>query len=163
MPEKISNGMNFKNYVSFIIVILFLGVIMLFYSNQNIFLQKMTHDDIKFVKVAGQMIKVELALTAKDQEHGLSGRKILENNTGMLFVFSKPGEFYFWMKDMNFPIDIIWIGDDLRVIYIQKSVRPSSYPNSFGPGVDNRYVLEVSSGFSEKNNLKIGDSVEFLR
>ena len=132
-------------------------------SNQNIFLQKTTGNDVKFVKTAGVLVKVDLALTAKEQEQGLSGRENLKNDAGMLFIFPKPSINYFWMKDMNFPIDIIWIDFNFRVIYIQKDALPSSYPNSFGPGVDNSYVLEVSDGFSEKNNLKIGDSVEFLR
>ena len=155
--------MKFKKYGSFVVVILFLGVIVFFLTNQNIFLQKTTGNDIKFVQIAGQIIKVDLALTPLEQERGLSGRESLKNDEGMLFIFPKPSINYFWMKDMNFPIDIIWIDFNFRVIYIQKDALPSSYPNSFGPGVDNSYVLEVSDGFSEKNNLKIGDSVEFLR
>jgi uncharacterized membrane protein (UPF0127 family) len=155
--------MNFKKYGSFIVIILFLGVITFFLSRQNIFLQKTKGNDVKFVKIVGQVVKIELALTQKEQEQGLSGHESLKNDEGMLFVFSKPQKNHFWMKDMNFPIDIIWIDENFRVIYIQKNVLPSSYPNSFGPAVDNSYVLEVSSGFSEKNNLKEGDSVEFLR
>ena len=158
--------MKFKKYVSFVVVILFLGVIAFFLTNQNIFLpkiDKINQNDIKFVKIAGQIVKIELALTHAEQEHGLSGRKNLEEGAGMLFIFLKPQKNYFWMKDMNFPIDIIWIDENFRVVYIQKNILPSSYPNSFGPTVDNSYVLEVLSGFSEKNNLKIGDSVEFLR
>ena len=155
--------MKFKKYVSFIVVILFLGVIAFFLSNQNIFLQKTTGNDVKFVKTAGVLVKVDLALTAKEQEQGLSGRKNLEKDAVMLFIFAKPSKNFFWMKDMNFPIDIIWIDQNFLVVYVQKNALPSSYPNSFGPGVDNSYVLEVSAGFSDKNNLKIGDSVKFLR
>jgi len=153
----------FKKYISFVVVILFLGVIAFFLANQNIFLRKSIGNDIKFVKIAGQIVKVDLALTQKDQEQGLSGRESLKDNEGMLFIFSKAQKNYFWMKDMNFPIDIIWLDENFRVIYIQKDALPSSYPNVFGPAVDNSYVLEVSSGFSKKNNLKEGDLVEFLR
>jgi hypothetical protein len=63
---------------------------------------------------------------------------------------------------MNFPIDMIWIDENLKVVYIQKSAEPSSYPNSFTPNTNARYVLEVVSGFSENNNLKIGDTIQFL-
>jgi uncharacterized membrane protein (UPF0127 family) len=66
------------------------------------------------------------------------------------------------MKNMNFPIDIIWIGEDLRVVYIKKDAKPESYPEAFTPNQDAKYVLEVFSSFSEKNNLKVGDRVEFL-
>ncbi len=156
-------SMKFKKYSIFIVSAFFLVIIGLFLTSQNIFLRKTTGDDIKYVKIAGQIVKVDLALTKKDQEKGLSGRENIKENEGMLFIFSKPQRNYFWMKDMNFPIDMIWINDDLKVIYIKKGAQPSSYPNSFGPGVDNRYVLEVFDGFSEKNNLEVGNRVEFLR
>ena len=79
----------------------------------------------------------------------------------MLFIFEKPGKYYFWMKDMNFPIDMIWIGEDMRVIYIKKNAQPESFPKTYGPDIDSKYVLEVVAGFSEKNNLKEGDRAEF--
>ena len=155
--------MNFKKYVSFIVIILFLGIVAFFLANQNILLRKASGNDVKFVKIGDVKVKVELAFTHEEQEQGLSGRKSLEEGTGMLFIFPKPGKYFFWMKDMNFPIDIVWIDENFRVTYIEKNALPSSYPNSFGPTVDNSYILEVLDGFAEKNNLKIGDSVEFLR
>ena len=119
-------------------------------------------NDIQYVKIAGQTIKVDLALTPKTQEQGLSGRTELKENEGMLFVFNKPSQYSFWMKDMNFPIDIIWLGEDLRIVYIEKEAKPESYPNAFTPDQKAKFVLEVMSGFSEKNNLKEGDIVKFL-
>jgi uncharacterized membrane protein (UPF0127 family) len=65
------------------------------------------------------------------------------------------------MKDMNFPIDIIWISEDLNIVYIKKDARPELFPESYRPETKAKYVLEVVSGFSEKNNLKVGDRVEF--
>lgn len=118
-------------------------------------------ENIKYVKIAGQNIKVDLALTSAEQEQGLSGRPSLDNNTGMLFIFENPGDYPFWMKDMNFPIDIIWVGEDLRVVYIKKDAKPELYPEIYNPEKDAKYVLEVDSAFSEKNNLKEGDRVEF--
>lgn len=114
------------------------------------------------VVIAGQTLRAELALTPESQAQGLSDRNSLAEDAGMLFVFDRPGKYPFWMKDMNFAIDIIWIGEDLRIVYIKKDARPESYPEAFGPGKDAKYVLEVVSGFSEKNNLKEGDKVEFL-
>lgn len=162
--------MSFKKKYSFVIIILFILAVGFFLSQNNNFGSSAPKGEpssqiinIKYAKIAGQMIKVELALTREAQELGLSGRKNLKEYEGMLFIFPKPQKNYFWMKDMNFPIDIIWIDEDFKIIYIEKNVEPSSFPNSFGPGVDNRYVLEISAGFSEKNNLKEGDKVEFLR
>ena len=118
--------------------------------------------EINSIKIAGKILKVELALTQKDQEQGLSGRNNLGEDEGMLFVFDHIDKYSFWMKDMKFPLDIIWISDDYHVVYVKENAIPESYPKSFSPIVDSKYVLEVNAGFSEKNNLKVGDKVEFL-
>jgi len=115
-----------------------------------------------YLKIAGQTLQVDLAILPEAQEMGLSGRKSLNEKQGMLFVFYKPEIYNFWMKDMLFPIDIIWIREDKRVVYIKKNVLPDSYPETFSSDFPAQYVLEVSAGFSEKNNLKVGDRVEFL-
>jgi hypothetical protein len=85
----------------------------------------------------------------------------LAKNEGMLFVFNHPSQHVFWMKDMNFPIDMIWLDENLKIIYFQKNVLPESYPATFGPDQNSLYVLEVNAGFSDKHNLKIGDSLSF--
>ena|SRR3989344_4308216 len=124
---------------------------------------------LQYVKIAEQKIQVELAITAVEQAQGLSGRQVLNDNEGMLFVFDSAGKHSFWMKDMNFPIDIIWFtpseggaGNSMKVVYIKKYAEPESFPEMYSPDVDAKYVLEVVAGFSEKNNLKAGDQVIFL-
>lgn len=119
-------------------------------------------EKIKSIKIAGQEVEVDLALTASEHERGLSGRMELKENEGLLFVFDRPGRHSFWMKDMNFPIDIIWLAPDMKVIYIKKDARPELYPETYEPTSDAKYVLEVVSGFSEKNSLKEGDAIEFV-
>lgn len=127
-----------------------------------------TSADIKYVRVAGQDIKVELALSKEEQVRGLSGREGLGEGEGMLFVFAKPGRYSFWMQDMKFPLDIIWLapssgGEDgkARVVYMTENAQPESFPESFVSDTDAQYVLEVGAGFAEKNNLKIGDEAVF--
>jgi uncharacterized membrane protein (UPF0127 family) len=123
------------------------------------------YPNIKYVEIGGQKIKVDLALTEVEQEQGLSGRKSLNENEGMLFVFPQSGKYLFWMKDMNFPIDIIWLTSDMKVDYIKNNASPELYPETYGPGISDgnaKYVLEVSSGFANKNNLKVGDSIQFV-
>lgn len=112
------------------------------------------------INIAGQNIKIDIARTNAEKEQGLSGRVSLAEDSGMLFVFDKSGKYSFWMKDMNFPIDMIWLDQDLKVVYIQENATPESYPESFGPNENANYVLEVVAGFSEKNNLKVGDKAE---
>jgi len=59
----------------------------------------------------------------------------------------------------EFPIDIIWINEYGNVVYIKKDAKPELYPETYGPGPNDgeaKFVLEVVSGFSDKNNLKVG-------
>ncbi|HTE48328.1 MAG TPA: DUF192 domain-containing protein [Candidatus Paceibacterota bacterium] len=153
----------------FVVMVFILAISFLIHQSSKTFESR----DIKQVKIAGQSIKVELAITPAELARGLSGRKGLASDEGMLFTFNQPGRYPFWMKDMNFPIDIIWLDEDLKVIYIKKDARPELYPETYGPDdvptkigigaeVGTKYVLEVVSGFSEKNNLKAGDRAEFL-
>jgi uncharacterized membrane protein (UPF0127 family) len=147
-----------KNYLAG-----FFSLIIIFLLGYH-FWTAVNFDNVKYVKIAGQNIKVELALTPREQEQGLSSRQGLAENTGMLFVFTNPGKYSFWMKDMNFPIDIIWLSEDLKVVYIKNNASPELYPETYGPGENDgnaKYVLEVMSGFSDKNNLKVGDSALF--
>ena len=116
---------------------------------------------IKYAELSGKKIKVELAQTKAEQELGLSGRALLPEDEGLLFVFENSAEHLFWMKDMKFAIDIIWINAEEKVVYIKRSATPDSYPEVFKPTENAKYVLEVSAGFADKNNLKEGDSVLF--
>jgi uncharacterized membrane protein (UPF0127 family) len=148
-----------KIYIS-LIILLFLGF--LFYS----FDAEVKVNEIQYVKIGNQEVKVDLALSEIEKNKGLGGRESLLEDEGMLFVFDETGKYSFWMKDMKFAIDIIWIGENKEIIYIKKNATPESYPESFepeNPTRDTKYVLEVSAGFSEKNNLKIGDKIEFVK
>jgi len=120
-----------------------------------------TNTIIKYVNIGDVRVHVDLAQTPAEHEQGLSGRKSLSESEGLLFVFDKPGQHSFWMKDMNFPIDIIWLSRELKIVYIKHDASPLFYPQTYAPDKDAFYVLEVVAGFSEKNNLKIGDSATF--
>lgn len=113
------------------------------------------------VEIGGKVIDVEIANTNAKRELGLSGHVPLADDQGMLFIFDKTAKYPFWMKDMLFPLDIIWISEDYKIVYIEKNAKINSFPNTFGGQVEARYVLEVNAGFSDKNNLKIGDQIKF--
>ena|SRR3989338_328158 len=152
--------MRSRNIFFILVVVVFL--VAGFFLIKNNSSKNVEVNQIHFVKIAGKILKVDLALTSEEQERGLSGRNELKEDEGMLFVFDYINKHPFWMKDMNFAIDIIWIGGDLRVVYIKKNAQPESYPETFLPKQDAKYVLEVWASFSEKNNLRVGDEVEFL-
>lgn len=113
------------------------------------------------VMVSGSAFNVIFADTPETRIKGLSGVSSLRNSEGMLFVFPESGLHGFWMKDMLFSIDILWIGADKRVVHIEEGVSPDSYPSVFTPLTPALYVLEVPAGIAEEKNINIGDLVMF--
>ncbi len=155
-----------KKLIYSIFVVVFFAISIIFLLNKS-FEKNTPHNpsDIKSINIASEKIKLDLALTPEQKSKGLSFRESLARDEGMLFIFDFPGKYSFWMKDMNFPIDIIWISEDQRIVYIKENATPESYPEAYQPGKndgDAKYILEVVSGFSKQNNLKIGDNIEFL-
>ena len=156
--------MNFKKVFYVFIVVIFVFFLVFLIHNgtsKNIF-ETQQNKNIQYIEIAGKKIKAEVVSTPDLQARGLSGRKNLGENDGMLFIFQNSGAYPFWMKDMYFSIDMIWIDENFNVVYIKKNAKPESYPETFAPQKNAKYVLEVLSGFSEKNNLKEGDIVRFL-
>ena len=113
------------------------------------------------VSIGHTILNVFVANTDYFRRVGLGGRAPILQNEGMLFIFDKSASHPFWMKDMLFAIDIIWLDESKRIVYIEKNVLPDSYPRNFAPNLPTRYVLETNSGFSEKNGVLIGDPVYF--
>lgn len=91
---------------------------------------------------------------------GLSGRKELRQDAGMLFIFKEEGGHGIWMKDMIFPIDIFWVNSQKEIVLIEKSVYPETYPEVFGESVFSKFVIELPSGFADANNIKEGDKIQ---
>ena len=111
------------------------------------------------VALRGQTVRVSVADTPASRQRGLGGRSGLAPDEGMLFVFPQDGTYGFWMKDMSFSIDILWLSADGAVVYMAQNVSPDTYPQRFGPAEPARYVLELHAGFVIENNVTIGDIV----
>jgi len=92
----------------------------------------------------------------------LSNREKLAENQGMLFVFDHTDYHSFWMKDMRFAIDIIWIDENKKVVDITHNAEPESYPKIFKPSLPAQYVLEVNAGWAEEHRVKVGDLADFF-
>ena len=118
--------------------------------------------EFRNIKINGADIQVEIADTPEKQEKGLSGRDSLPEGQGMLFVFPKSDHYSFWMKDMKFGLDFVWIEGD-KVVEITPRVRPEDYqpPKAMISGEKVDKVLEISAGMAEKLSVKVGDSVGF--
>ena len=115
-----------------------------------------TQTDTKTVIIGNAEIIAEVAQSDEKRALGLSGRQSLEKGKGVLFVFPNDRMYGIWMKDMKFPIDIIWLDSAKQIIHIEKNVQPESYPETFRPGSPARYVLEIPAGTSEESGITIG-------
>ncbi|MEX2014012.1 MAG: DUF192 domain-containing protein, partial [Parcubacteria group bacterium] len=67
----------------------------------------------------------------------------------------------FWMKDMHFAIDIVWIDENFRIVGIEKEVRPETFPQVFRPDQPIKYVLELPAGYSERHDIGVGAVVQY--
>jgi len=137
--------------LTFLILGIGLGI---FYKNGN---GELTESKIQ---IGNTFLRVEIADDDAERMQGLSGRKNLGGNSGLLFVFEREGHYGFWMKDMNFPIDIAWIDVNKKIILIEKDVSPKTYPQVFGTSTLAKYVLETNAGFFELHQIYIGDTVQ---
>lgn len=116
----------------------------------------------KVIVINHYKLSVDLSKMPQEYERGLSGRKSLQENEGMLFLFPKEDYLSFWMPDMNFPIDIIWINKACKVVYIAKNVLPCKDHQTcplVTPDKLSQYVLETVAGFSEKHQVHVGESL----
>ena len=106
-------------------------------------------------------VTAEVSDTEESRELGLSSRKNLSENTGMLFVFDTPAQYGFWMKEMLFPIDIVGLDEEKNVVWLEKNMEPGSYPQTFAPKTPVKYVLELPSGFIDLHKVYMGLKLSF--
>ena len=137
-------------------------VILLIFTSFNLYFFESF--SVKSIQVGNVVItNIEIADMDAERQLGLSGRVGIEDNFGLLFLFDKPSFYGFWMKDMNFPIDIIWLDESFKVTGLKVGATPESYPQTFYPESKSLYVLETHSGLIESQNLKIGDMVKVIK
>ena len=111
------------------------------------------------VTIGVHVIDAELADTAERQQRGLSGRRQLADGQGMLFRYDEPGLHGFWMPDMHFDIDILWIRAG-RIVHVEASVPHSDARTIYRPREPADLVLEVPAGSAEHRGWRVGDSVD---
>jgi len=135
---------------------------LIFFVLFMILIFKKTPEKQTKIKIGSTEIKAEIADTNLKRIKGLMFRKALPENEGMLFVFEKEDYHTFWMMNMSFPIDIVWINKDKEIIDIVKNAQPCRIScTSFRPKNIALYVLEVNANFTDKRNIQIGSKVEF--
>ena len=134
-------------------------------TKQPLLVEVVSDVHTKLLLPNGQIILAEVADTEKKRVEGLSGKDILQENLAMLFVFDDEDYRSFWMPDMQFAIDIIWLDEDYYIVGIAKNVMPTPDKSldelpRYNSEMPAQYVLEVNAGFSERHNLIKGDHIE---
>lgn len=119
------------------------------------------------VAIGGALFEVEIAATTDTRTRGLSGRERLAPQTGMLFVFEPAVASAFWMKEMLFPLDFVWIGKDCKVVDVTLNAPAPApgTPDSSLPIYEIEamagYTLEINAGEVEALGIQVGDGVVF--
>ena len=120
------------------------------------------------VQIGEASFRVDVAVTGAERSQGLSGRATLEPDTGMLFVYDSDGPRTFWMPDMHFPLDMIWILSDCVVNGVTANVPnpPASTPRDQLPRYPSdgpvRFVLELNAGQAAAHGITKDDKVQFI-
>jgi uncharacterized protein len=110
------------------------------------------------IVLKGQKITAEIVSSQNKMEEGLSGRKGLCDKCGMLFLLEKKGFYTFWMKDMKFDLDLIWL-DGYSIVGIDRNVS-KDFPGTMKSDLPANKVLELPAGFTDKYGIVIGDRIE---
>ena len=116
----------------------------------------------KAIEIENKTFQVEIADTAEKRRQGLADRPSLDKDHGMLFIYPLEQTPRFWTKNMHFPIDIIFINENMQVTKIYENTLPcKSDPCAIYPGTQNtRYVLELNAYQAKNYNLQVGDTLE---
>jgi uncharacterized membrane protein (UPF0127 family)/cbb3-type cytochrome oxidase subunit 3 len=111
------------------------------------------------MKVGETLVRASVADTEKEKKRGLSGTPDLPEGVVKLFVFEADGAHPIWMKDMLYPIDILWVNAAGTVVHIEPNVVPETFPTVFSSPVPARYVIETAAGFAARHDIAVGAEV----
>ena len=116
------------------------------------------------ITVNGFKLLADVPTTNDEFQKGLDIKDHLNENRGMLFIFTKPAREPFWMHGMKFPIDIIWLDKGGNVVHIERNLSPCltdfACP-TYSPEADSLYVLETTANFTERHNVNIGTHMNY--
>jgi hypothetical protein len=155
--------------IGIIIFVIILGVFFKYHPTNNAtFTQLFPNNALRTssqaqANINGQTIHLLIAKSETDQHKGLSDRASLPQDTGMLFIFSRPDYYLFWMRHMKFPLDIIYINNN-KIVTILNNVKNPPYsmenPPLLRPLAPANKVLELNAGSAKKYNVKVGDTIQ---
>jgi len=111
----------------------------------------------------GSTVHVEVVADDDTRQQGLMYRDVLPPDRGMIFMFTKIGNYPFWMKNTLIPLDMIWIDDQKKIAHVAPNVPPCKADPcpSVPPNADARYVLELAAGVAARHGLANGQTLRF--
>ena len=116
--------------------------------------------ELRMIEINSHKLRVEISDSQAKRAKGLSNRDSMPENNGMLFIFDGYQQPYFWMKDMRFPLDIMWLKDQTIVeITPEVAIPTSTHLIMYQPGIPVNSILEVNAGWVKRNGILIGDKI----
>ena len=116
----------------------------------------------QMVSIGSSVYRVDVADTPEAQERGLGGRASLGSDEAMLFMFDRDDVWPIWMKGMKFPIDIVWLDKDKKVVHVEHNVQLDAEPYvKYAPPKPARYVLELNAGQAKEASISVGRIAKF--
>lgn len=145
-----------------VVILVILGVIFVNIVSNNFQFPFTNSQPKSTVTIDGHTFYVRIVKTEKDKEIGLSNTSSLPKNQGMLFVFDKPDYYAFWMRNMKFPIDIIYIANK-KIVTIFPNAPALKNANEtlsiYKPHQAADIVLEINAGLASQYHFSVGDTV----
>lgn len=113
---------------------------------------------------SGVLYAVELARTPEEQTQGLMFRESLPEKTGMLFLFDEAAPHHFWMKNTMIPLDMIWMDESGKVLFVSADTPPCKADPcpTYGPDSQASSVLEIAGGMASKEKVTVGSALQFV-
>lgn len=115
------------------------------------------------ISIGYKRLKADVADTTSSRARGLSGREKMDKNECMLFIFPYKAKHALWMRGMKFPIDVLWLDAERKIISMKEDLPPATIFEfkTYSPNKQAKYVIELPAGFIKKNKVKMKSKIVF--
>lgn len=153
--------MKYARYIIFLIAAVVAIIILVGYHAKNPISALAINSNLpmEIIAIGKTTLQVEIASTDAEREQGLSDRTSLVPGHGMLFIFDPPKDVSFWMKDMQFSLDMVFADENGVITRVDTDVSPDTYPTVFPSGSPIRYVLEIPAGYAAVHGIAKGQKI----
>lgn len=116
----------------------------------------LTTEKTTTISLGDAVFTARRATSQSERAKGLGGVARLAHDEAMLLVSPDDQWNRIWMKDMRIPIDALWLDKDKNIVHIERSLQPNSYPQTYGPDIPTRYVIEVADHVTADASIRVG-------